>query len=185
VCTDPDGELETALDVEWSHVVAPGATISLIVAALSLTSDLFGSWSYYLKHSLGNEISNSWGGSGSCGANSMLYTAMTDHVTVLASAGDSGAWGKGTCASNTSLADCQYLLTVGGTTFNVKSTGAYINESVWSGSGSGRGNDGWPAGKEWDVPAGIGSFVAMPLANTLGSSSGAQGGKILLFFHLH
>jgi hypothetical protein len=137
VCADPDWGLETALDIEGSHVVAPRATINLVVAALPLTSDLFGSWTYSLKHHLGNELSNSWGGSGNCGANEILETAKADHVTVLASAGDSGAWGKGTGNGNTSPADCQYLLTVGGTTLNVKSDGTYVSEAAWSGSGGG------------------------------------------------
>ncbi len=35
------------------------------------------------------------------------------------------------------------------------------------------GSNGWSAGKGWDVPTGIGTFIATPLAQELGSNKGA------------
>ncbi len=139
-CSDPTGwGLETALDVEWAHVVAPGASIALVEAATASTTNLFGAWNYSLTHHLGNAISNSWGGAGGCPsvARSLLNTATTQHVTVLASSGDSAAWGSGTVASASLPADCRSAVAVGGTTLSVNATGVYQSESAWSGSGGG------------------------------------------------
>lgn len=51
---------ETTLDVEWSHAIAPGANIALVLAtdAGSLDEAI----NYAVVHHLGNVISNSWGG---------------------------------------------------------------------------------------------------------------------------
>ncbi|HEY6237845.1 MAG TPA: S53 family peptidase [Thermoplasmata archaeon] len=140
-CSDPTGwGVETALDVEWAHAMAPGATINLIAAASSSTANLYGAWNYTLSHHLGNAISNSWGGSGGCPtiARTALATAGTQHVTVLASSGDSGRWGSGTLFGVQQPADCQTVLTVGGTHLKVVNvSGAYSSESAWSGSGGG------------------------------------------------
>jgi subtilase family serine protease len=55
---------ETTLDVEWAHVVAPGAEIAVVLSV----SDPFGTLSglmeainYAVVHHIGNTISNSWG----------------------------------------------------------------------------------------------------------------------------
>ncbi len=139
-CSDPFGwGIETALDVEWAHVLAPGASIALVEARTASTTDLYGAWNYSLAHHLGNQISNSWGGSGGCPstARHLLSNATSQHVTVLASAGDSGAWGSGQTLAAQQPADCAPVVTVGGTTLHVSSTGGYINETGWSGSGGG------------------------------------------------
>jgi len=141
-----DWDVEISLDVEWSHVMAPSATIDLLLAKTQSTTNLIGAWTYALTNKLGDQISNSWGGSGACTSveKSALATANTDHVTILASAGDSEAWGSGTSQTIQNPADCENVLTVGGTTLNVTSTGTYIGESAWgpsciSGSGTGGG----------------------------------------------
>ena len=140
-CSDPTGwGVETALDVEWAHVMAPGAHINLIEAASSSNTNLYGAWNYSLVHSLGSAISNSWGGAGSCPsvASKLLTTAASKHVTILASAGDSGRWGSGATLKAQQPADCTATLTVGGTTLNVHNvSGAYSSEAAWSGSGGG------------------------------------------------
>ena len=52
-------DLETTLDVEWSHAIAPGANIALLLATdhTSLEEAI----NYAVIHHLGNVISNSWG----------------------------------------------------------------------------------------------------------------------------
>ncbi len=50
--------IETTLDVEWSHVVAPGAKIALVVATDRASLDE--AIHYAVIHHLGNTISNSW-----------------------------------------------------------------------------------------------------------------------------
>lgn len=138
-CVNGDWALETSLDVEWSHVMAPGATIDLLVAAQP-NGHLFKEWNYALDNSLGNQISNSWGGGGGCVAliKNILATATADHVTILASAGDGGYWGEGTPNEQQEPADCQQVLTVGGTQLALNSTGnGYGSEEAWTDSGGG------------------------------------------------
>jgi len=132
--TDYGWGIEISLDVEWSHVMAPGATINLVVANEPTYNDLFGAWSYAIKHSLGKEISNSWGGQESCPENSLLKTAAKDNITVLASTGDSGAWPSG---SGNTPANCEGVLGIGGTTLYTNSAGAYKGEAAWSDGGGG------------------------------------------------
>jgi subtilase family serine protease len=158
-CTGWTGE--TALDVEWAHVVAPGATIDLIITANAGAYAMYSAWSYALKNNLGNQLSNSWGGAGCSlkpcnntlgegigpctltngtqGVNvtNILANARKDHVTVLAAAGDSGAWGLGTTNEEPVPGDCNGVLTVGGTQLSVTSSGAYAGETAWEGSGGG------------------------------------------------
>ena len=139
-CSNPTGwGVETALDVEWAHAMAPGAAIHLVEAKSASNSNLFGAWNYSIKNHLGLVISNSWGGSGSCGStpNYLVKTAAAAGITVLASAGDSGAWGSGQTLAAQQPADCQSVVTVGGTTLNVGTGGTYSSESAWSGSGGG------------------------------------------------
>ena len=139
-CNNPTGwGLETALDVEWAHAMAPGAAIHLVEAKSASNANLFGAWNYSLQHKLGLVFSNSWGGSGSCPstAQSNLKFATKLGVTILASAGDSGAWGSGQTLAAQQPSDCQTVVAVGGTTLKVGTGNAYSSESAWSGSGGG------------------------------------------------
>ena len=160
LCVDGGWSLETSLDVEMAHVVAPGATIDLLVGSSASAPNVYESWEYALSHNLGNQISNSFGGSG-CGTRcnntigegigpctltngtqgfnvgKVLSEAAADHVTVLAGSADYGAWGLGTSGQQPIPGDCQGVLTVGGTTLNVASSGKYLSEAAWSGSGGG------------------------------------------------
>lgn len=52
-------ELETTLDVEWSHAIAPGANIALVLATDHGSLDE--AINYAVVHHLGNVVSNSWG----------------------------------------------------------------------------------------------------------------------------
>jgi subtilase family serine protease len=136
VCVDSGWSLETSLDVEWAHVVAPNATIDLLVASQPQDSPLFGSWTYALSNHLGNQISNSWidydGGACPASVAKILNNASAEHVTVLAASGDGGG-GYG----NSYPQDCLHVLSVGGTTLSVTTAGKYESESAWSGTGGG------------------------------------------------
>ncbi len=138
-CVSSRWAVETALDVEWSHAMAPGAAIDLVVATRSNNSDMFGAWGYVLANGLGNVISNSWSGKSTCpgSISATLATAESDRVSVLASTGDTGDWGVGTSTAGADPADCPSVLGVGGTTLHVNATGAYRGESAWAGSGGG------------------------------------------------
>jgi subtilase family serine protease len=127
---------EISLDVEWSHVMAPAATINLVIAQEPSFSDLLGAWKYALANNLGNEISNSWGGTTACSSayTKVLKTAEKQDVTVLAATGDSAAWAPG---PGSSPANCLGVLGVGGTSLSITSSGTYISESAWSDGGGG------------------------------------------------
>ncbi len=126
---DPGWAGEIALDVEWAHAIAPGATILLVEAATSSTTDLYAAVNYAVSHGA-KEISMSWGGS--------VYNGVTaadvnfDHpgVTFLASAGDNGTGALYPSAS-------PYVTSVGGTSLTISTSGNRISETVWSGGGGG------------------------------------------------
>jgi len=139
-CRDSGWSLETALDVEWAHVMAPGAALRLVVSARPSNADLFAAWNYSLSHHLGSVFSDSWAGNGACPgvALKIIQAAASQHVTILASSGDGGDWGVTTGLVGLYPADCAPTLAVGGTTLTVNSTtGVYVSESAWSGSGGG------------------------------------------------
>jgi subtilase family serine protease len=97
--------IETTLDVEWSHVIAPGANIVLVETPVSETEGLQGfpeimaAENYVVDHGLGDVISQSFGATEQTFTNPSQIVGLRgafknahDHkVTVLASSGDQGA----------------------------------------------------------------------------------------------
>jgi subtilase family serine protease len=61
-CFPGDWNVETTLDVEWAHTVAPGANIVLIEAEDNSFTNLDLANFYAAEYGFGNVISNSWGG---------------------------------------------------------------------------------------------------------------------------
>ena len=125
-----DGEeAESALDVEWSGAVAPGATVNFVVTAATNTSlgvDL--SAQYIIDNNLATVMSESYGAcelaigtAGNQFYNQMWQQAAAQGITVFVSSGDSGAAG---CDShnNSPPAPAQFGLQVSGfesTPYNV------------------------------------------------------------------
>ena len=138
-CHKGGWSVETALDVEWAHTMAPGAAIHLVLPKSGTNSIMFTAWNYSLANHLGDQISDSWGGPGGCNATTKSYltTAANDGVTVLASSGDGGSWGAGTSSSSFLPADCKRVLTVGGTALTLSTKAGYGSETGWSYSGGG------------------------------------------------
>jgi subtilase family serine protease len=127
-------ETEEALDVEWSHALAPGARIVLVEANSASFSDLNAAVDY-ARHLAGvTVVSMSYGGGEfSSEANyDSYFTTPSGHagVTFVASTGDSGAPTQYPAASPNVLA-------VGGTTLTLNSSSIYVGETGWSGSGGG------------------------------------------------
>jgi subtilase family serine protease len=122
--------LETSLDVEWAHAIAPGATILLVVAKDAVTTDLLGAVDAAIAAGA-TQVSMSWG-SGEYSSE----TASDSHfnvpgVSFFASSGDNGA---GTLWPSVS----PYVTGVGGTTLPLDSSGNRTqSETAWSGSGGG------------------------------------------------
>jgi subtilase family serine protease len=100
--TNSGWALETALDVEWAHSIAPAATIDLVVAFDSALGHIFDGIGF-VASSLPSEkvLSMSFGlselpypttGSFTIAATHQLFATITSHGTVpFASSGDSGA----------------------------------------------------------------------------------------------
>jgi subtilase family serine protease len=96
---------ETTLDVEWSHVMAPGANILLVATPQSETEGVQGfpqivqAENYVINHNLGDVISQSFGATEQTFASpqqilnlrSAFINAAHHNVTVLGSSGDAGA----------------------------------------------------------------------------------------------
>ena len=60
-CINGNWNIETTLDVEWSHSVAPGATIALLLAADNSFTNLDLSVLYAIETQLAGVVSNSYG----------------------------------------------------------------------------------------------------------------------------
>jgi subtilase family serine protease len=101
----PSWGFESSLDVEYAHAMAPGANILLVETPVAETEGIVGipqmvqAENYVIDHHLGDVISQSWGATeqtfpspGSILEQRSAYkNAAAHHVTVLASAGDTGA----------------------------------------------------------------------------------------------
>jgi subtilase family serine protease len=154
---------ETTLDVEWAHAMAPGANIVVLTNPVDETQGLAGMpefdslVKYALDHHLGNVISQSWGGT-----ENVLFTPAGEQVvrsfeqsyaraaalgvSVLASAGDSGA--SNAEADNTTFypfptvnfpASSPFVTAVGGTSLHASTSGDYQSETVWNNRGGAGG----------------------------------------------
>jgi subtilase family serine protease len=134
--TDAGWALETALDVEWAHAIAPDANIVLVEASSSSLASLFYAVSYAGKISGVTVVSMSWGSSEFFGESNYdnVFTTAAGHVNVtyVAASGDSGAYSGPEYPSVS-----PNVLAVGGTTLTLSASGSYASESGWSGSTGG------------------------------------------------
>lgn len=136
------------------HAVAPAATLRVILfpstwskGASNATADMLAA--LRLAVSPTDVASISWGRgehfftkAQAAEMHSILLGAAADHVTVLASSGDNGAfsddWFGGRPVEELELpASDPLVLGVGGTTLTAKPSGAYLSETAWAGAGGG------------------------------------------------
>jgi subtilase family serine protease len=147
---------ETTLDVEWAHVMAPGASILLVETPTSEDEGTSGfpqivaAELYVIKHHLGGVISQSFGATEQTFPTAQALLALrsayvdaaesTNNVTVLAASGDSGAADVGPNGSTyydfpvTSWPDSDPLVTgVGGTQLHLDAKGDRTSpDNVWN-----------------------------------------------------
>jgi subtilase family serine protease len=97
---------EIALDVEWSHAMAPGAKIALVLAKSNQDADILSAIKYAVDHNLGDVISMSFGENESCvdpvilaGYHDVFAAATQKNITLFASSADQGA-ALNTCDGN-------------------------------------------------------------------------------------
>ena len=126
---DSGWALETSLDVEWAHAIAPGANILLVVAKSASLTNLLAAVDYAVSHGAA-QISMSWGGSEFAGETGFDFHFNVPGVSFFAASGDNGAGSSWPAAS-------PYVVSVGGTTLNLDSAGNVLSETGWAGSGGG------------------------------------------------
>lgn len=130
---DSGWALESSLDVEWAHAIAPRATLLLVEAASASLSDLMSAVDYARHYPGVSVVSMSWGAGEFPGENQLdgLFTTPAGHtgVTFVAASGDTGGQ---TIYPSTS----PNVVAVGGTSLTVSAAG-YAREAGWTGSGGG------------------------------------------------
>lgn len=136
---------EISLDVEYSHAIAPAATIDLVLAKSDQDADILSAQRFVVDHSLGDVLSQSFGEAEQCmdptinkTTHQLFQRATAEGITVFASSADQGA-ALPTCdgssffkAVSTPASD-PLVTGVGGTLLDADgTTGAYHSETVWN-----------------------------------------------------
>ncbi len=131
--------LETTLDVEWAHAIAPAAKIVLVAASSDQDEDLIYAVEYAAVNKLGSVVSNSYGGpeSESDPAGIKLFDlvnqlAAASGISVNYSSGDGGddTFYNLPVGAN-APADSPYGTAVGGTSLGVPGGSGKALETGW------------------------------------------------------
>jgi subtilase family serine protease len=150
---------ESTLDVEWTHVMAPAASIVLVETPTSENEGTTGfpqivtAERYVLQHKLGQVISQSFAATEETfpsvasilSFRSAFQLAARDHVTVLAATGDTGATSDEynmkdlyTTRAVSWPATDPLVTAVGGTQLSLRANGTRLApDTAWSDSGGG------------------------------------------------
>jgi subtilase family serine protease len=128
--------VETSLDVEWAHGMAPGANILLVEANSNVSTDLYAAIDYARNQPGVSVLSMSWGTNEFYGEGSYdsYFTTPSGHagVAFVAASGDSGSSGAPLYPSV-----APEVLAVGGTNLRADSFGDYLSETGWTSSSGG------------------------------------------------
>ena len=127
--------IETTLDVEWAHVIAPLANIVVVEGNTSGGNDLFNAATSAASLPNVAVVSMSFGSPEFSGENTWdsNFTTPFSHtnVTFIAATGDKGS------SATTYPAFSPNVVAVGGTTFTFDANSNITGETGWSGSGGG------------------------------------------------
>jgi subtilase family serine protease len=128
---DQGWSLETALDVEWAHAIAPSAKILLVEAKTESGINLMNAVDYARSRSDVVAISMSWGGN-EFSDEATLDSHFTSQygASFFASSGDEGTGAEWPASSPN-------VIGVGGTHLNLSKNGTVLSETAWTGSGGG------------------------------------------------
>jgi subtilase family serine protease len=159
--------IETSLDIEYSHTMAPGANILLVETPVDETEGTAGfpqiieAENYVINHDLGDVISQSFGATeetfpnaGSIyGLRGAYFNALAHHVTVLGSSGDGGATDEESDLEdfypfrvNSWPSSDPLVTSVGGTQMHLDQNGnRTAPDNVWNDSYNPNVNGGTPA----------------------------------------
>jgi len=129
---DQGWALETALDVQWAHAIAPKAKIIVSVAASPTISNLISAVDNAVKAGA-KIVSMSWGANEFSTESSYDIYFKRSGVSYFAASGDSGS-----TAGTSWPATSPNVTSVGGTTLKLDTSGNLTADEVaWSGSGGG------------------------------------------------
>ncbi len=127
---------ESALDVEWAHALAPGASLLMVEAKSDTQSDLMDAVNLARNIPGVVAVSMSWALPESAGQKTLdsIFTTPAGHVgiTFVAASGDGGASGGAVYPASSAN-----VLGVGGTTLTLDASGGIQNETTWADSGTG------------------------------------------------
>jgi subtilase family serine protease len=129
--TNANWAMETSLDVEWAHAIAPTAKILLVEAKTQSGINLLNAVDYAASQKDVTAISMSWGGPEF--SDETFYDAhfpSSSDIAFFASSGDKGSGTSWPAASPN-------VIGIGGTSLELTSSGTLIAESAWQGSGGG------------------------------------------------
>jgi len=138
--SDSGWGLETSLDIEWAHAIAPAADIVLVEGQTSSFSNLFAAVDQAVTTYHARVVSMSWGANDFSSETDYDFHFNKSGVTFTASSGDSGTGALYPASS-------PYVLAVGGTSLPLDARGNLTgSETAWSGSGGGiSANESEPA----------------------------------------
>ena len=130
---------ETTLDIEWSHAIAPGANIALIQTIDNYDINLQAGVQYALNNSLGNVISNSYGGpeSEDDPGNMQAWDDVNAQgaalgVSIQYSTGDSGDFYRATGTYTVSVpSNSPHATAIGGVSTFLKSDYSILFQTGW------------------------------------------------------
>src|SRR5579875_1227476 len=121
--------LETSLDVEWAHSIAPGAKIVLVESSDSSLGNLL-KGEKAAAGSGARQISNSWGSGEFSGETSYDSYFSSPTASFFVSSGDGGNGVEWPAASPN-------VVSVGGTTLALDASGTWQGETAWLDSSGG------------------------------------------------
>jgi hypothetical protein len=121
--------LETSLDVEWAHALAPDADILLVEATSNSDTDLFAAVRYATAKA--RYVTMAWGGTEFAGETAFNAAFANSSVSYFAAAGDN--------PSQLSYpATSPDVIAVGGTTLTVtRASDEWTSETAWATAGGG------------------------------------------------
>jgi hypothetical protein len=121
--------LETSLDAEWAHALAPNADILLVEATSDSDTDLFAAVRYAATKA--QYVTMAWGGTEFAGESAFNAAFANSSVSYFAAVGD-------TASELSYPATSPDVVAVGGTTLTVRrATGAWKSETAWTTAGGG------------------------------------------------
>jgi subtilase family serine protease len=127
---DTGWAMESALDIQWAHAMAPGAKIVLVQSGSSTFIDLF--QAVDVANTIPNVqvVSMSWGQYEFYGETTFDVHLKMPGIVYVASAGDVGG---NTLYPSVS----QYVISTGGTKLNRNQCGEFVSEIGWTNGGGG------------------------------------------------